>query len=208
LSEGNTQDLERELNLTNTALQSGDLVGNAIGRELFFVSRLIDVTYFPAWPEPTYVTTLPTVNISYKREVLEQVGRFDEKLIMGEDVDYNWRVQQTGYRIFYHPVILVRHHNLTSLWSFWQRYYTAGRYYCQVRRKRPDMYCVYPHGLHRTKDILKCIYFFVAVLYEPLVGASRMRRWTDWLLAVPVLIIAHISWKYGMVYQIFQKTDD
>ena len=170
-----------------------------------FVSQLFDTAYFPSWTEPTYVTTLPTVNISYKRDVLEKLGPFDENLVMGEDVDYNWRVQQLGYRIFYHPAIQVRHHNPSSLFSFWRRYYTAGRYYHQVRRKWPEMYCVYPQGLHRPKDVLKYLNFCISILYEPFLAANRLERFSDKVRAVPVLMVTQALWKTGMIVQMLQN---
>lgn len=170
-----------------------------------FVSRLIDVSYFPSWPEPLYVTTLPTVNISYKRVVLEQVGLFDELLRMGEDVDYNWRVIKAGYKILYHPTVLVAHDNPGSLLYYWRRHYMAGHYYYMVRSKWPDMYCVYPQNLRSLKNLLKGLYFLLAVFYEPFVMVNRLGLWLDRLRAIPVLVIAHIMWKIGIISQLVRR---
>jgi len=37
---------------------------------------------------------------SYKREVFDKVGYFDEQFDVGEDYEFNYRVAQTGYRAY------------------------------------------------------------------------------------------------------------
>ena len=75
------------------------------------IGKVADQITFPSWPDARYVRTLPGVNISYKREVVEKVGVQDVTLFRGEDVDYNWRVQQLGYKILFDPRIKVYHHH-------------------------------------------------------------------------------------------------
>jgi GT2 family glycosyltransferase len=150
---------------------------------------------------PGYVRTVPGVNASYKRDVVERVGQQDEALFRGEDVDYNWRVKLLGYEVLYHPDIKVVHHHRPSLRGFLRQHYMYGRAYYLVRGKWPEMYCVYPHHLSGTRSILKAVYFFVAVLYQPLRFAMRLGNWGDRIKALPVLAANQIAWKSGMVYQ-------
>ncbi|MEI2608556.1 MAG: glycosyltransferase family 2 protein [Candidatus Promineifilaceae bacterium] len=79
------------------------------------VGKVADAITFPSWSAPQYVRTLPGVNISYKREVIEKIGLQDETLFRGEDVDYNWRVQQLGYKVYFDPAIKVWHYHRTHL---------------------------------------------------------------------------------------------
>jgi len=141
------------------------------------------------------------VNISYKREVVEQVGLQDETLFRGEDVDYNWRVQQLGYKIWYDPAIRVYHYHRPTLRSFFHQHYMYGRAYYLVREKWPEMYCVYPHTLHRWVDWRKLAYFFLGVLIEPFVSCRKLSCWSDRLVAYPLLVANHIAWRCGMVRQ-------
>lgn len=47
-----------------------------------------------------------------RREVLEEVGYFDDKYkIYFEDVDLCYRVKKAGYKIFYYPEAIVIHHH-------------------------------------------------------------------------------------------------
>ena len=49
--------------------------------------------------------------VAYRREMLEEIGLFDEDLYMYlEDVDLNWRAQLAGYRAVFAPQAVVYHH--------------------------------------------------------------------------------------------------
>ena len=61
------------------------------------------------------------------RQVLEQVGLFDEEFFMyGEDLDLCLRIKRAGYRVYYYPATTVVHYKgqsskrrpLTCLWHF------------------------------------------------------------------------------------------
>jgi len=183
--------------------EAGAVGGLVIGADSqrSLLSRLADLTTFPSADRPQYVRTLPGVNVAYKRKVLEQVGPQDETLFRGEDVDFNWRVQKLGYEIYFHPDMKVIHHHRPTLRRFWQQHYMYGRAYYLVRRKWPDMYCVYPHQLKTAKEWAKALNFIVAALYEPLIAVGQLRGWSDRLRAIPVLAVNHIGWRAGMIHQ-------
>ncbi len=49
--------------------------------------------------------------VAYRREMLADIGLFDEDLFMYlEDVDLNWRAQLAGYRAVFAPKAVVYHH--------------------------------------------------------------------------------------------------
>jgi len=182
--------------------EAGAVGGPVIGTNPdSLIGRISDLITFPSWPEPRYMRTLPGVNVSYKREVVERLGPQDETLFRGEDVDYNWRVQQLGYKIYFDPAVKVYHHHRPALRAFLRQHYMYGRAYYLVRRKWPEMYCVYPHGIRRLKDVLKGLNFFAAVLYEPALIAAHIGRWSDRLLTYPILVANELAWKGGMVRQ-------
>ncbi|MEI2740107.1 MAG: glycosyltransferase [Chitinophagaceae bacterium] len=164
------------------------------------VGKVADAITFPSWSAPQYVRTLPGVNISYKREVIEKIGLQDETLFRGEDVDYNWRVQQLGYKVYFDPAIKVWHYHRPTLKGFLNQHYMYGRAYYLVRRKWLDMYCVYPHQIHTLRDFLKGIHFFAALLYQPVISATQIPHSTSTrIAALPLLFSAGIVWKWGMI---------
>ena len=149
--------------------------------------------------------TLPGVNVSYKRAVVEGVGPQDETLFRGEDVDYNWRVKRLGFEIYYDPSVRVLHHHRPSLRAFLNQHYMYGRAYYLVRHKWPDMYCVYPHALRQPKDVLKALNFVAALFYEPLQYAARLERFSDRIAAYPILLANQLAWRGGMFRQMLAK---
>jgi GT2 family glycosyltransferase len=182
--------------------EAGAVGGPVIGTNLdSLIGRIADQVTFASWPEPRYVRTLPGVNISYKREVVERIGPQDETLFRGEDVDYNWRVKELGYEIYYDPTIKVYHYHRPTLRGFLNQHYMYGRAYYLVRRKWPEMYCVYPHDIHRFKDTLKAVDFVAALFYQPVLSALSLPRWGDRILALPALFAAGLAWKGGMLIQ-------
>lgn len=182
--------------------EAGAVGGPVIGTHPeSFLSRLADQVTFPRWPTARAVHTLPGVNIAYHRAALAQLGPQDETLFRGEDVDFNWRLEKLGYSVWFDPAIQVRHHHRPTWRGFFHQHYMYGRAYYLVRRKWPEMYCVYPHQLQRPKDWLKAINFVAAAFYEPLFAMRRLTRPTDKLLAYPVLLYNQFAWRGGMIRQ-------
>lgn len=182
--------------------EAGAVGGPVIGAHTdSLVEKAADLITFPDWPRPRYARTLPTVNISYKREVVASIGPLDETLFCGEDVDYNWRVQKLGYKIYFDPRIKVYHQHRTTLNGFLNQHYMYGRAYYLVRRKWQDMYCVYPHQLRQVRDGLKAVNFIAALLYQPFKSSRQVSSLKTRLELIPLLFLAEVAWKSGMVEQ-------
>lgn len=165
------------------------------------LSRIADQVTFPNYPKVAQVRSVPGVNVSYKRRVVEQVGLQDETLFRGEDVDYNWRVKQLGYEIYYDPAIQVIHHHRPTVKAFLSQHYMYGRAYYLVRRKWPEMYCVYPHSVGSLKDILKGLNFIAAAFYEPLSSSARIEGKIEKVLTYLTLSANQLAWRFGMIRQ-------
>ena len=74
-------------------------------------SRGVWQEYGPPYDQETYVFGACGGAAAYRREMIEQIGSFDEAFFMYcEDVDLNWRAQLKGYRCVYVPDAVVRHH--------------------------------------------------------------------------------------------------
>lgn len=200
----------RQIKRAHTEHPEAGAVGGPVisaGRETL-LSRIADLVTFPRPAAPGPVRTLPGVNLAYKRAVVDRLGPQDERLFRGEDVDYNWRVKQLGFTIYYDPAIRVRHHHRPTLRGFLQQHYMYGRAYVLVRRKWPEMYCVYPHEFRRPRDFARAINFAAAALYEPLLIARRLPRLADRLGALPILWANEVAWRGGMIVQRFHDEPD
>jgi hypothetical protein len=103
--------------------------------------------------------------------------------------------------VYFDPAIRVHHHHRLTLRGFLNQHYMYGRAYYLVRRKWTEMYCIYPHALRRPKDFLKALNFVLALFYEPVLYAFRLRHPIDTLRALPVLFLNSLGWRSGMVHQ-------
>jgi len=72
--------------------------------------------------------SLATNNIAYRRDVLNEVGLFDESFPVPswEDVDLGMRVLDLGYKIIYNPNAVVWHKHENSLPVFKKKAYING----------------------------------------------------------------------------------
>ena len=86
--------------------------------------------YMGAWPkrssqeDPFFY--VPSCNLLVRRDVFLRLEGFKEALIVGEDVDFCWRLQKEGFNIEYRPVGKVYHKHRNKLMSFCKRRFDYG----------------------------------------------------------------------------------
>ncbi len=80
-------------------------------QQFYFIASIFDVGN-----EPRFVEKLMGANYSMRREVTEKVGLYNTELgrkgnnlMGGEENDYLARAQAKGYKVFYHPELIVYH---------------------------------------------------------------------------------------------------
>ncbi len=57
----------------------------------------------------SYLVECPTLNFGFRRSVFDKLNGFDEGFTYGSDVDFTWRLNDTGYRVLYVPEATLRH---------------------------------------------------------------------------------------------------
>ena len=120
-----------------------------------FLSKIADIATFPDHKTIQKVRSVPGVNSSYKKEVIESVGEYDETLFRGEDVDFNWRTIQKGWDVLFCTEIKVKHLHRPTWKGLFQQHFMYGRAHYLVRNKWPDMYSHYPLKISSIKSLLK-----------------------------------------------------
>ena len=63
----------------------------------------------------------------YRRSAVEQVGGWDENLLVNEDVDFDYRILQHGHRIWFDPTMTVSWQVREELPAFARQYRRYGR---------------------------------------------------------------------------------
>src|ERR1700693_2152273 len=88
------------------------------------------------WHQPTYEGPVDTVHLGcWRREVLEQIGYFDETLVRTQDDELNFRLTRAGGTIWQSPDIVSWYHPRSSLRALFRQYFQYGYWKVAVIRK-------------------------------------------------------------------------
>ena len=79
--------------------------------------------------------TVPTANVTYRRETLQRYGCFDEEMWLAEDILFNWKLHKSGERILFDPEIQVTHLNRTGWRKVLSYQVSLGRCSAEARRR-------------------------------------------------------------------------
>jgi glycosyltransferase involved in cell wall biosynthesis len=93
----------------------GGSLGNGTPRSVSgWIGYLIEFKEFMPTTPLRLEKGMPTANITYRREILERYGCFDETMWLAEDILLHWKMHQAGERILFDPAIKVTHLNKTG----------------------------------------------------------------------------------------------
>lgn len=88
----------------------------------------------------------PGCNMSFRKEVLLEIGGFDPVYrAAGDDVDICWRIQHTGRTIGFHPSAFVWHHRRNSIKTYWKQQKGYGKAEALLEAKWPEKYNGFGH---------------------------------------------------------------
>ncbi len=100
------------------------------------------------------VPGLATNNVAFRREVLLEVGGFDERfpVAAGEDADLKLRIARRGYRLLYIPLKVehYREYTLRAQWHMQVRRGVGVYYFESKHRKAPSLGRIALRLLKRT----------------------------------------------------------
>ncbi len=161
-----------------------------------------------------------------RREVLEEVGLFDESIRRGEDWELNLRIRRAGYRVWFDPALSVTYWPRES-WSRLARQFSAtGRWRGELVRRygrgnsvrffAPPALVVaiglgVVVGILQLTGVLSGWWALAAsVVYLPVIayallvvvvaiGPGGGRGWRDKLWTLAVLPTMHLAWGAGFL---------
>lgn len=134
---------------------------------------------------------------TYRREIFDEIGLYDEEAHYGEDDELNFRIIKNGGKIFLSPKIKSRYYPRSSLSDLWKQYYKFG--YGKVRTIRK-------HGRPSSLRHLIPPAFVLCVAGSLILSAIRPIFW--WLttaicgsyLALTIIVSARIALSEGWRY--------
>lgn len=134
---------------------------------------------------------------AYRREVLNNVGKFSEEFLINEDDEYNYRLRAMGYKILLTPHIRSRYYSRNSLYKLWQQYFKYGLYKVLVFK-------VHPRQM-RLRQFIPFI-FVLALIAGGILSVFSIWILRLWLLVIGSYVIVNLAasierarkvgWKY------------
>ena len=160
---------------------------------------------------------------AFPRKVLDEIGPMNEKLSRGEDNEYNARVRNAGYKIYFDPEIISTYYSRPTLTSSVHQMYRNGRSIGVLLRTFPRAV-----GLRHVVPacfvvgMLSCLLFgwWVPILWNVLIwilvvywiaalgatGLACLRFGFDMGFILPILFFSvHIAYGTGTVYGFLTK---
>jgi mycofactocin system glycosyltransferase len=127
---------------------------------------------------------LPTCNLLVKKELFLKLGGFNIDMAVGEDVDFCWRLNDSGHEIEYRPEGIVFHKHRNRLWPFCRRRFEYGTSEPFLNKKHPDR-------LKKMFYMPLSVLFWLAAL-----AVTSSGRYQLFLICGAILLIdTHIKWK-------------
>jgi len=68
----------------------------------------------------------PTCNVAYKKDVFQEAGGFNEKLVTCDDEELDYRLKEKGYKILYTPDARVLHYRRSTWREFMEMAFNYG----------------------------------------------------------------------------------
>ena len=171
--------------------------------------------------EKQYVDTV--FHGCYRREVIEKVGHFNEKLGRTEDNDFHSRIREQGFKICYNPKILSYQFSRPTILSTVKQKFSNGLWIGKTLKINPK--CISLFHLVPLVFVLALVFavaFGFAFSFIPLILLTLAYSFVDLLLCLMSVISAkpfklgylllifmfpllHISYGVGTILGIFSK---
>lgn len=153
-------------------------VARAIAEVLSSTLGAGNALYRTGVSEPTYTDTVPFG--TYRREVFEQIGMFNENLVRNEDYEFNYRLRKHGGRILLVPYLSINYYARSTLGALARRSWADG------------FWNIYSQKFVRFKLALRHLVpliFVSFVLFVPLVAFLFPFLWYFYFVVVSVYIV-------------------
>jgi len=162
---------------------------------------------------------------SFKRELIDRIGSFDERLLTNEDYEFNVRVKKAGGKIWLDPSIRSIYFARSTLMELARQYWRYGFWKWRMLRRNPEtlrwrqalppLFVLSLVGLTVVSLFVPfarwllmselTLYFFVLML-AGLLAAFRYRRaylLPGLVLTIPIM---HINWGSGFLWSMLSSS--
>ena len=147
----------------------------------------------------------------FDRNSIENVGLFNESLIRNQDAELNWRLRETGKKIWFQPELIASYKPRSTLKELAKQYYDYGKW-------RRHVVSIHPRSIKLRQLIppLNALVFFLGIIFgffwAPLlsfpvlyiagiffVTTVKSKTVTDFIYLLIIFPTIHFSWAAGFL---------
>ena len=164
---------------------------------------------------------------SFKRELIERVGAFDESLLTNEDYEFNARVRKAGGRIWLDPSIRSIYFSRSTFLELARQYWRYGYWKWRMLRRYPDtlrwrqalppLFVLSLMGLVVLSIFVpiarfalagELVLYFLIMTLAGLSAAYRQKK-AYLVLGLPLaILVMHITWGGGFLWSILSLSKE
>ncbi len=155
-----------------------------------FLTSLIATGGNPAFSKRNikYLKSIPNYNAIYKKDIIAKF-RYDDSLIISDDMELNTRMGKAGYKFIYVPGAEIYHRETDSVNQFAKNMYKYGVNIANTIKK---------HRLFKIKVFLTVLFLFYLILLIPLYLIF------GWMILFPLVL--YVIYTFFVFAEILFKT--
>ena len=137
----------------------------------------------------------------FKKSVFEDIGLFDQSLIIGEDTDMGFRLKAVGIPVFYCRYHLIQRFYETGLKNSLKKFFRNGRDIYPFLRKYPH----YHHYIFNGFSIKNYALFLgtrIRMAFRRCVASLKHKPSTDVLIWPFFIVLFEVSYILGVLYSL------
>jgi len=158
----------------------------------------------------------------FRKEVLEKLGGFNEKMLRGQDWELNLRIRESGEQVWFDPRLEVTYYPRSSLSKLTKQFFETGAWRAQLTKAHlnranlryfaPPLLVLatlggltlYISGIWGSLGLIPLISYLSGVVMISLSARSlHMKAKLALLLVLPAM---HFSWGSGFISGMFNKS--
>jgi len=161
----------------------------------------------------------------YKKDLLEKTRmRFDESLVMAQDLEFNLRLREAGFKLMLVPdakIFYYRRHISMKLLA--KRMFKYGLWRTLITKKHPKSFRIhlfFPFiliisvaslpffaslNLLVTQIIIGGLITYFLSIFTSSIMISIRRKKIKYIISFPVYLIHHFSYGFGTIFGLFKK---
>jgi GT2 family glycosyltransferase len=160
--------------------------------------HLLEYNAFPAGRPREVVRGQPLYNLSYRRELFDQFGLYEESLACGEDTAFNWQLARAGVPALFEPGIRLYHESDAGIADFLRHQAWHGAWFGLMCRSQETPGFAGPR-LRRLRRMLVMYPLgrFVRLVRRTVAWSPEHRR--DLILLAPLIFLGLAAATLGLM---------